>query len=221
MKSLVIGLLLSLSSFAFAAPSSTVKLNVKNEELLTIIEIYAKASGQKFVIDPSVRGKISILNQEPVTIEEAFNQISSALAINGFAISKQGDVMVIRSARNIQRDLVEVTTELPALKPERMVTWIATVKNIPATSVNRDLRIFPSKDGEMNLNVSGNQIIFTDYVSNLHRIAEILKEIDKPITATTAKFMADEKKENEARHKHRAQQEAPPTPPAPTKPKTN
>lgn len=218
MKLVLIGLLLSLGSFAFAAPASTMKLNVKNEELLTVIETYAKASGQKFVIDPSVRGKISILNQEPVSVEEAFNQLSSALAINGFAVSKQGDVMVIRSARNIQRDLVEVTTELPALKPERMVTWIATIKNLPVTDVNRDLRIFPSKDGEMNVNVSGNQIIFTDYVSNLHRISEILKQIDKPITATTAKMIADSKKEREARHKQRAEQEVPPAPP---KEKTN
>ena len=34
----------------------------KEEEILKIIEIYSKASGQKFVVDPGVRGKVSIFN---------------------------------------------------------------------------------------------------------------------------------------------------------------
>ena len=200
----VIAALILASTYAFAAPESTLKLNVKNEELLNVIEIYSKASGQKFVIDPAVRGKVSILNQEPIALPEVFNQLSSALALNGFAISKQGDVMVIKTARNIQRDLVEVSTELPALKPERMATWIVTFKNIPAVNVNRDMRIFPSKDGEMSVNVSGNQIIFTDWTANLHRISEILKQIDKPVDQATAKILAESRKEQEARHKESA-----------------
>lgn len=208
----VIAILILASSWAFAAPEPTIKLNIKNDELLNLIEMYSKASGQKFIIDPAVRGKVSILNQEPITVPEAFNQLSSALAINGFAISKQGDTMVIKSARNIQRDLVEVSTELPSLKPERMATWIISFKNLTAMDVNRDFRIFPSKDGEMNVNVVGNQIIITDWTANLHRISEIVKQIDKPVDPTTAKLVAEAQKENRARHKERAEKN-PPTPP--------
>ncbi|MNL12331.1 Type II secretion system protein D precursor [compost metagenome] len=212
----VIATLILASSWAFAATSdTTIKLNVKNDELLNVIETYSKASGQKFVIDPAVRGKVSILNQQPITLPEAFNQLSSALAINGFAISTQGDTMVIKSARNIQRDLVEVSTELPSLKPERMATWIVTFKNIPATTVNRDLRIFPSKDGEMNVSVTGNQLIMTDWTANLHRISEIVKQIDKPVDPATAKLVAEAQKEQRARHKEHMEK----NPPAPPKEK--
>ena len=215
----VIATLILASSGAFAATDGTMKLNVKNDELLNVIETYSKASGQKFVIDPAVRGKISILNQQPITLPEAFNQLSSALAINGFAISTQGDTMIIKSARNIQRDLVEVSTELPALKPERMATWIITLKHVPAINVNRDLRIFPSKDGEMNVNVAGNQIIVTDWTANLHRIAEIMKQVDKPADAATAKLVADAQKDRRENRKERG--ENPLTPPAPPKEKSN
>lgn len=213
MKFVIASLILA-SSYAFAASEPTLKLYVKNDEILNVIETYSKASGQKFVIDPGVRGKISILNQAPVTVPEAFNQLSSALAINGFAISKQGDTMIIKSARNIQRDLVEVSTELPALKPERMATWIISFKNLTAMNVNRDFRIFPSKDGEMNVDVSGNQIIITDWTANLHRIAEIVKQIDKPVDAATAKLVAAAQKERKER---KDRPETPP--PAPPKEK--
>jgi len=196
----VVMILLSLSCTAFA--QEKMKMNYVNEEITKVIEAYSKVSKTKFILDPGVRGKITLLNPEPVTQEEAFNQISTALSINGYAISTQGDTLVVRSARNIQRDLVPVVTELPPLKPERMVTWFVTFKNISATQVNRDLRILPSKDGEMSVYEATNQMIITDYVSNLHRIAAILKELDKPVDPSAKKF-ADasraERKERQAK----------------------
>lgn len=196
--------LLVVLSLSFAKAEDKIKMYFNNEELTKVIELYSKASGQKFVLDPSIRGKVSIFIQEPVSLDEAFNQLSSALAINGYGISKQGDTMVIRSARNIQRDLIEVSTEKPTLKPERMYSWIYTAKNVPAGSIIRDLRILPSKDGEMSLNETTNQIIITDWASNLIRVSEILKEIDKKIDLTTAKLVEVSKKEREARGKEQA-----------------
>jgi general secretion pathway protein D len=192
MKWMIVALL-SLS-VVVANAADKIKFNFTDTEVSKMIEAYSKATGQKFVLDPGVRGKASIFLQEPVTAEEAFNQLSSALAVNGFAISKQGDTMIVKSARNIQRDLIEVNTEVPALKPERMATWIYTFKNISAAEVNRSVRIMPSKDGEMNTYDKNNQIIFTDWTSNLNRLALILKEIDKPADPVAAKLAAEDRK---------------------------
>jgi len=193
--------LILLFAVSFAHATENIKFYFPNEDIWKMIEVYSKASGQKFVIDPGVRGKASILVSEPVTLEEAFNQLSTALALNGFAISKQGDTMVVKSARNIQRDLVEISTELPSLRPERMVTWIYTFKNLPADQVNRDLRILCSKDGEMNVFTARNQIIITDWTTNLNRVAALFKELDKPVDPTIAKIVATAKKERESTKK--------------------
>ncbi|MNL13912.1 Type II secretion system protein D precursor [compost metagenome] len=204
---IVAALVLTFSiSTAFA--QEKVKMYFKNEDIVKIIEIYSKASGQKFVVDSNVRGTASIFLQEPVTVEEAFNHLSSALALNGFAISKQGDTMVIRSARNVQRDLIEVSTEKPSLKPERMYTWIYTVKNVPATDINRDLRILPSKDGEMNVNAATNQIIISDWASNLNRIAALMAEVDKKVDPAVAKLVEANKKQKEDFRKAKAEKAA-------------
>jgi general secretion pathway protein D len=185
--------------FSSAQAEEKMKMYFNNEELVKIIEIYSKASGQKFVVDAAVRGHVSIFIQEPISIEEAFNQLSSALAVNGYAISKQGDTMLIKTARNIQRDLIEVSTEKPTLKPERMFTWIYTAKNIAAESINRDLRILTSKDGEMSILANNNQVIITDWASNLNRIAELLKQVDQKPDPATAKLVENHEKERKAR----------------------
>lgn len=178
-----------LSVFLFPLSTLALNFNFNNEEIAKMVESYSKATKQKFVIDPSVRGKATITAADDVPAEEAFNLLSTALAVNGYAISKQGDTMVIRNARNIQRDLIETSTELPTLKPERMATWVVHLKNVPVELVNREIRIFPSKDGEMSIFQSRNQLIISDYTSNLHRIAAILKEIDIPVDAKVAKVI--------------------------------
>jgi general secretion pathway protein D len=184
---------------AFAADK--VKVYFNNEEITKVIEIYSKATGQKFIVDPGVRGKISIYNQDSITTEDFFDQMSNALAINGFAISKQGDVMVVQSARNVQRNMIEVSSEKPSMKPQRMYQWIYKPKNVAVSTINRELRILPSKDGEMNVFEANNQIIFTDWVSNLNRISEILEKIDVPQDAATAKLV---QKAREERKKEKA-----------------
>lgn len=196
MKIFVAALLLA-SSAAFA--QDKIKMSFPNEELTKVIEVYSKATGQKFAVDPGVRGKVSLFIPEPVSAEEAFNQLSTALALNGFGISKQGDTMVVRSARNLQRDLIEVSKERPSLKPERMYTWIYTLKHVTPSSVNRDLRILPSKDGELSVYENTNQLIISDWVSSLNRIGDILQEIDKPADPVIMKRLASERKERQER----------------------
>jgi general secretion pathway protein D len=189
-------LLFSVSSFA------GMKFSFPGEEIPKVIETYSKATGQKFVLDAGVRGKVVITGADDVSPEEAFNLLSSALATNGYAISKQADTMVVKSARNIQRDLIETTTTLPTLKPERMVTYIYTFKNIPVTSVNRDLRIITSKDGEMSIYPRQNQVILSDWVSNIQRVDQIFKQIDQPTDPKLAKLIDAEEK---AQAKRRAE----------------
>ncbi len=182
----LLSILMVALSFSFAHAADKIKMYFKNEEMMKIIEIYSKASGQKFVIDPAVRGKASILLQEPVSLEEAFNHLSSALALNGYAISKHGDTMIINSARHVQRDLIEISTEVPTLNPQRMYTWIYNAKYASVEEINREIRIFSSKDGEMSVNPRTNQLIFTDWTSNLIRIAEIIKQVDKQMDPATS-----------------------------------
>lgn len=202
--------LLSLLLFTFflavAHADNKIKMNFNNEDIVKIVETYSKATGQKFILDPAVRGKATIVLQEPVSAEEAFNHLSTALALNGFSFSKQGDTLVIMSARNIQRNLIEVGTSVPSLKPERMYTWIYTLKNITASKVNREIRIICSKDGEMSVSESSNQLIITDWSSNLNRISDLMKELDKKPDPSVAHLIESSKKEAALQLKAQAKQ---------------
>jgi type II secretory pathway component GspD/PulD (secretin) len=200
MKKAVLLVTLFLSTFAFA--EEKLKMNFVNEDIAKIIEHYSKASGQKFIVDSTVRGKISLLNQNDLSMEEAFNQISEGLALNGFAIIKNGDTMTVRNARSAQRDGIETSTSLPSAKPQRMVTWIISLKFVSAEKIQQQLRLLTSSYGEMSAFENNNQLIISDFTSNLQRIGEIIKNVDVPQNPAVSKIVAESKKERDERHKN-------------------
>ncbi|MBC7741466.1 MAG: general secretion pathway protein GspD [Bdellovibrionaceae bacterium] len=203
-------------SALIASAGEMMKMNYVNEELPKIIEDYSKSTGQKFIIDSTVRGKITILNQKPVSQDEAFNQISEALALNGFAFVTQNDVMVVRNARSAQRDNIPVVTELPPLRPQRMVTMIFSLKHISALAVQQQLRLLTSSYGEMSPVEKSNQIVISDWSGNLNRVAEVIKQVDQPADPKIEKIVAQAKKDKEAWKKSKAKVDGETKSPEPT-----
>lgn len=180
-KLLMVLIFTSLSFSAMAnAKTDSISFNYKDTVLIKVIEDYSKASGQKFIVDPSARGTVNVFNKEPLSIEEAFNQLSQVLAIQSLSIVKVGDIYKVTPARNAQRDNIEVFSELPPIQPTRMVTWVIPLKHADAQEVMKNLRVLPSKDGEMVMSPQGNQIIISDWTTNLHRVGKILEKIDVP-----------------------------------------
>ncbi len=207
MKTFLVLAITVLATLANAA--GTMKMNYVNEDLPKIIEEYSKATGQKFIVDGTVRGKITILNQTPVSHEEAFNQMSESLAINGFAIISQGEVMIVRNARSAQRDNIPVLTEVPAARPQRMVTLLVPLKHISAQDVQQQLRLLTSAYGEMSVSDKSNHLIISDWSGNLQRISDLLKKLDQPADPKIAKIVEQAKKDKVAWRKMKAASDAP------------
>jgi general secretion pathway protein D len=173
-------ILLSFLSFQLFAEANTINFNFQNADITSVIKEYAKMSGQKFIVDANATGKITIINRDPISVEEAFNQLSNALAVDDLAISKRGDLMVITHARAVERDLIDVSTELPPLTPTKLATWIVSLKYLSADNVNRELRLLTSRDGEVFPSSHNNQLVITDYTPNLYRVAKLIEKLDVP-----------------------------------------
>lgn len=65
-----------------------VQLNLNNVDVGVIIKYLARFSGEHYLIDPTVKGKISIMANKPVTRQEAIIILEEALIFNNFTIMK-------------------------------------------------------------------------------------------------------------------------------------
>lgn len=178
-----------IAAFAWAN-DKTYDFTFKDKELPEIVKVYSEMSGKKFVFDGNFRGKATILSAGKVTQEKALDLLSMALASNGYAIvqpktEKRADTFWIMPARNVQRSDLQIYTTVPPQAPERMVTFVFTPKYLKVDEINKNLRILPSKDGEMVSVSEKNQLIISDFSSNIVRISELLTELDKPTASKT------------------------------------
>lgn len=151
-----------------------------NAELTDVIKAIGELTGKNFIIDPGVRGKITIIAPTKITVAEAYKAFLSALAINGYTVVPSGSFYKIKSSRNAQRDNIETYSGNYFPNSDQMITRIIHLKHISAEQVSRELRILNSKDGEVTPFNSTNSIILSDYGSNIERVMKIIGQLDVP-----------------------------------------
>src|SRR6185503_4913849 len=110
-------------------PETIESFDFPNVDINDVIKAISELTGKNFIIDPGVRGKITIIAPSKITVAEAYKAFLSALAINGYAIVPQGKFLKIRSARNAQRDSIETYSGTYYPNSDQMITRIIHLKH--------------------------------------------------------------------------------------------
>ena len=186
MRILLAALVIS-SQCAAAAVEKPFAFTFKDAPLSKVVDYYSAHTGQKFVLDGSVANsvKVNIIEPSKVSAKEAFNLLSASLALNSVAISDRQGTLVLASARSMQRSYIPVVTELPTLQPEKLVTWVVSLKHADANQISQQIRILTSKDGELAA-FGSNRLLVTDWVSSLYRVKDLIDQIDRAPEAKAA-----------------------------------
>lgn len=161
-------------------PETIESFDFPNVEITDVIKAISELTGKNFIIDSTVRGKITIVAPSKITVAEAYKAFLSALAINGFTVVPSGGFLKIRNARAAQRDNIETYAGSYYPNSDQMITKIIHLKHITAEQVQKDLRVLTSSYGEMSAFGSTNSIIISDFGANIDRVMKILNQLDVP-----------------------------------------
>jgi general secretion pathway protein D len=161
-------------------PETIESFDFPNVDINDVIKAISELTGKNFIIDPGVRGKITIVAPSKITVAEAYKAFLSALAINGFTVVPSGSFLKVKLARNAQRDSIETYSGTYYPNTDQLITRIINLKHIQAEQVTRDLRVLVSTNGEINHYAPTNSIIISDFGSNIDRVMKILNQLDVP-----------------------------------------
>lgn len=152
----------------------------QNAEITDVVRAISQLTGKNFILDPNVKGRISVIAPSAITVGEAYKAFLSALAINSYTVVPSGKFLKIIPARNAQRDALETSTGKESPSSDQMVTRIIRLKYLSVADINRYLKNITSRDGEMIVYDPTNALIISDYGSNIRRIMKIIAELDQP-----------------------------------------
>lgn len=161
-------------------PETIESFDFPNVEITDVIKAISELTGKNFIIDSTVRGKITILAPSKITVSEAYKAFLSALAINGFTVVPSGGFLKIRNARSAQRDNIDTYSGTYYPNSDQMITKIIHLKHITADTVQKDLRLLTSSYGEMSAFGQTNSLIISDFGANIDRVMKIINQLDVP-----------------------------------------
>jgi general secretion pathway protein D len=158
-----------------------VTMNFKDVELDVFIKFISELTGKNFLVDPSVRGRVTILSPEKVSVDEAYKVFLSVLEVNDLTVIQAGSVIKIIKSSDAKGKGVETLLEGDARSPEdRVVTQLCALKYASASELAKLLRPLIPRNGLLIPYPDTNTVIIIDVQSNVDRLVGIVKELDIP-----------------------------------------
>ncbi|MFB3897146.1 MAG: type II secretion system secretin GspD [bacterium] len=165
-----------------------VSLRFSRASLDQVLRYISNITGYTIVKDSEVTGDITILSEKNVTVDDALSALNSALAAKGYTAILTGNILKIVSLDNAKQAEVKVQVGSDPAKikvGDDVITQVIPLSYSDAAELKRDLANLMPKRGDLSANARSNTLIVTDIASNVHRFAEIIKQLDAPQTSVT------------------------------------
>ena len=159
--------------------AQTITLNLKDADINALIGTVAEVTGKNFIVDPRVKGKVTVISSRAMDSEEVYQVFLSILKVHGFAAVPSGPVIKILPDVSAKQDAIpSVGDEAPGHGDE-MVTRVVQVDNVAAAQLVPILRPLVPQQGHLAAYPATNVLIMSDRAENVSRLVSIIRRIDK------------------------------------------
>ncbi len=162
------------------ASSRAISLNFDGVDLRAFIKYISQVTGKNFVIDDAVKGAVTVISPQPLSLNEVYKVFESVLEVNGYtALPTENFVKIVpaKTSRSRSMPLVEGRETVPSPN-DHMVTQVLSLHNVRSPEVRKVLAPLVSPDGLLADYADTNSLIITDYRPNIQRIIGIVNQLD-------------------------------------------
>ena len=163
------------------ATERTISFNLRNADIVQVVNLISELTGKSFLVDDKVRGKVTIIAPTEVTPEEAYQIFLSVLEIQGFTIVPQGPIIKIIPSRDVKDNPIPTATDTQhSFSPttESFVTQLVPLQYADANDIRGLLTPLVSKESSLLAYAPTNSLIVTDTVANINRLLKIITALD-------------------------------------------
>jgi general secretion pathway protein D len=167
-----------ISAPVYAAETTT--LNFKGADIQAVISTVAQATGKNFIIDPRVKGKVTLISNRPMGKGEIYKVFLSILEVHGFSAIPSGKaIKIVPDADAKHSSLPNASGRHPG-RGDEAVTRVIEIEHVTAAQLVPILRPLVPPQGHLAAYPQSNVLIISDRASNIARLLGIIKRIDQP-----------------------------------------
>ena len=164
---------LTLSLTAEVLAAETVQINFRDADIRSVIESVAEITGKSFVLDPRVKGKVTIISPGPIDASLLYEAILSSIQVQGFQAVEDGAVTRIipfTQAFNFAGGDGDNTLE----------TEIIKINHVQAATLVPVIKPLLSNGARLLAFAQSNFLIISDIRSNVKAVKRIIAKMDDP-----------------------------------------
>lgn len=158
--------------------AQTVTLNLKDADINALVTTVAEATGKNFIVDPRVKGKVTVISSRAMEKGELYQVFLSILSVHGFAAVPSGKIIKIVPDANAKQDSIPTVTGRAPGRGDEVVTRVIQIEHVAAAQLVPILRPLIPQQGHLAAYPPTNVLILTDHAANIQRLVAIISRID-------------------------------------------
>jgi general secretion pathway protein D len=169
---------------AFAQDNNGAALNFVNADMESVIKAVGHYTGMTFIIDPRVKGTLTLVSEHTLSKAQAFALLTSALRLQGYAVvTGDGYAKVVPEAEaKLQSSPTQVGVGGSRAHGDQVATQVYRLQHESAANLTAVLRPLISPNNSIMADPGNNSLVITDYADNLRRLSKIIAALDAPST---------------------------------------
>src|SRR5438445_11152109 len=166
---------------AIVPRAGEVVLNFLGADLQAVVKAMSQMTGRNMLIDPRVRGQVTIVSARPMSVAAGYQIFLSALKTQGFtAVEGPGDAVRIIPVAEAKAAAPVNEQDGPPRGGEQVVTHVVIGQHVAVAQLQNVLRPLMSPTSQLSVYDPANALILTDYADNVRRLLRIVERIDQP-----------------------------------------
>ena len=156
-----------------------ITMNFQDVDISVLAKFISEITGKNFVMDESVRGKVSIISPTKVTPQQAYTIFQSVLQVKGFTTVPVGPIIKIVPSRMVRESAALTQSQQPGISQgDQYVTRMVKLRNVEAAGLVGVVQPMISRDGLIAAYPETNTLILTDSAWNIQRLLQIIGALD-------------------------------------------
>ena len=168
-------------AYSAQADKERITLDFKDVELTDLINTVSELTGKNFLYDESVRGKVTIVSPETMTLDETYQLFLTVLNVKGYTIVPSGKVNKIVSTKTARQEGLPVYSNGRSNSSDQFITRMVRLEYLDVDTVaTAVLAPLMPATGNIITYAPTNTLILTETAATIDRMVTILKKLDKP-----------------------------------------
>ena len=161
------------------AGARQITIDFVDTPLSDLVKYFAEVTGRNFILTDDLKGQVTIISHQPVSVSAAYEAFISALEVNGYTtVTVGGMTKIVPISEATNRPVPLYEDGVIPYSTDNFVTQIIQLDSISVGDISSVVKDIAGKGAKIIAYAPTNTLIITDSAVNIRRVYRVINQLD-------------------------------------------